>query len=244
MISPTRTISRRTLAVGAAWSAPLVVAAAPPAFAGTSLCQVQGSVQVGPNTSGTMRAVCVSQSQQASPPSIYDNYGTVNLPAYLEICNCQQEGAYYRWQEQDDLSNFQIEVDGVHDDQYGPNQGSRPPFYLAPFGGVGGCEQYSLTYRTSAPRPTTDTSVSITFKLQTRPGTSGPWTDLQTLTVSGTIRRTTSAYVNFNDCSPQGGAARSGNTTSKSAATPAPSGQASPEGKEAAPAERPARTGD
>lgn len=203
--NPPTPLSRRTVALGAAWAVPTVVVAAPPAFAGASLCQVKGSVQVAPNSQGNLRAICTADSQVSipAPASIYQNYGKVNLPGYLEICNCQQQAAWYRWQETDGLSNFQIEVEGVHNDQNGPGGGYRPAFYLDTFGGVGGCQRFELTYRTSVARSTTPINVSITFKLQTSATGTGGWTNVQTLTVSGTIWRTTTATVNFSSCTNQ-----------------------------------------
>jgi hypothetical protein len=198
-------VGRRTVVAGALWTTPVVVAAAPPAQAGLSLCTVRGSVQVGPNVTTTVRAICTSQSQWLNPGTIYANYATGQLPAYLQICNCQNADAWYRWRETDDLSLFQIEVDGVHIDQNSSAAGWRSSFFLPGFGSTGGCKQFALTYRTATDRPTTQTPVSITFTLETGPSATGPWTQVATQTVSGWIARnpgTGPQNVNFGQCAP------------------------------------------
>lgn len=200
-------VRRRTVAAGMLWSAPVVVAAAPAAQAGLSLCQVFGSVQVGPNVTTTIRAICTAQSQWLHPGTIYANYATGSLPAYLQICNCQNADAWYRWRETDTLEEFQIEVDGVHIDQNSPAAGWRTPFFLPGFGDTGGCKQFALTYRTSVSRPRNATSVSITFTLETGPTQNGPWTHVTSRTVSGSLRRNSGsgpANVDFNSCSGGG----------------------------------------
>lgn len=263
---PSSGVSRRSLALGVAWATPLVVVGAPPAFAGTSQCLVTGSVQVSANEILPMRAVCVDQSQQPKPASIYENYGQVRLPRYLEICNCQQKPAWFRWRETDTLDHFQIEIDGVHNDQNSSGQGYREPFYLDSFGGTGGCKRYALTYRTSQPRPTTSNpaNVTITFTLQTLNNTTGQWEGVQTLKVSGTVWRTTDTNVNFNSCpstrsaaapvtekaapaakapaASAEGATPAAETPAPAAKTPAPAAKAAK--SEAAAAKAPAASGD
>ena len=208
-LTPIRT-TRRTMVRGAAWSVPLVTVAAPAAYAGPSQCTVVDSVQVGPLVPMTVRAICTAQSQFLNPGTLMANYASGSLPAYLEICNCQNADAWYRWQEVDDLSEFQIEVDGVHIDQNSPAAGWRSPFFLPGFGQTGGCKRFALTYRTSLPRPTTATFVTITFTLQTATSSTGPWTTLTTAAVTGSITRnpgTGPAAVDFDTCSA-GGTAR------------------------------------
>mgnify|MGYP003473105226 CR=1 FL=1 len=78
---------------GAAWSVPLVTVAAPAAYAGPSQCTVVGSVQVGPLVPMTVRAICTAQSQFLNPGTLMANYASGSLPAYLEICNCQNADA-------------------------------------------------------------------------------------------------------------------------------------------------------
>lgn len=214
--SRTATLRRRgLLAAGAsAWIAPSMMLAAPAAHAGISQCTVSGSIQAGPIVINTMRAICTAQSQWLHPGTLLADYGVALLPAYLEICNCQQQAAWYRWRETDTLSEFQIEVDGVHVDQNSSAAGWRSSFWLPSFGNAGGCKRFALTYRTSVPRPTTSTDVTITFELQrSTSSATGPWTNVTTISVSGSIRRTTSATVNFDSCSAGGTQAR---TTSSS----------------------------
>lgn len=203
-----RPLRRRTLAIGAAWTIPAVTVAAPVAYAGVSSCQVSGSVQPGPNVNNVMRAICTAQSQWLHPGTIEANYGIAQLPSYLQICNCQNADSWYRWQEVDTLSEFQIEVDGVHVDQNSSAQGWRASFFLPGFGQTGGCKQFALTYRTSVARPTTATAVSVTFTLQQGSSATGPWSNVTTITVNGSVWRTTSNTVNFGVCSGGGTANR------------------------------------
>ncbi len=198
---------RRTIAKGAAWSVPVVALTAPAAMAGVSLCQVRGSIQVGPNVTTNVRAICTSQSQWLHPGTIYQNYATAQLPQYLEICNCQNADAWYRWREVDDVSEFQIEVDGVHVDQNSSAAGWRSSFFLPGFGDQGGCKRFTLTYRTSVSRSTNTISVPIDFTLQTGPSANGPWTTLSTIHVNGSLARNSGSgpqNVNFNNCSGGG----------------------------------------
>jgi len=215
------TLTRRHVVRGAAWTVPVIVAVAPvPAFA-VSRCGVTGGITVGPNVTTSYRAVCSSQSQQASPPTITTVYGTGQLPQFLQLCTCDSIKGWYRWRETDTLSNFQIEVDGVHVDQDGPNAGYRPPVYLdVNAQGLGECKTFPLTYRTSAQRSRTQTtSFQITWTLQRStagygPGTSqatvaaGAWTNVQTFTRNVSIIRTVGTDNNdqtdFNSCSAQG----------------------------------------
>lgn len=186
--------TRRNVVKGAAWSVPLMAVGAPAAHAGISQCTVKGSIQVGPKGYVDVRAVCSSQSQTLNPTTIYAKYGRAYLPSYLEICNCENTNQYYRWRETDELSNFQIEVDGLHNDQNGPGQGWRPSFQLPKYGDEGGCKRFNLTYRTSASRPyssnqnsvpSNGASVNIQFVLQKGTSDTGPWTDVTTINVTG-----------------------------------------------------------
>ena len=202
--------SRRTVALGAAWSVPAVALAAPAAHAGISTCTVSGSIQVGPNIANTgFRAICSAQSQELQPATIHAGYGVGDLPQYLEICNCQNEPAWYRWREVDSLDSFQIEVDGVHVDQNSSQAGWRAAFYLPGFGEAGGCKRFNLGYRTSVSRTTTFRDFTIDFTLQRGTSQNGPWTTVATVTRAVRVRRTTNDAVNFNSCSSQGLAARS-----------------------------------
>ena len=229
--------TRRNVVKGAAWSVPLMAVGAPAAHAGISQCTVTGSIQVGPKQYVDVRAICSSQSQTLNPTTIRANYGRAYLPTYLEICNCENTNQWYRWQETDDLSNFQIEVDGLHNDQNGPGQGWRPSFQLPKYGDVGGCKRFNLTYRTSASRPyssnqnsvpSNGASVNIQFVLQKGPSATGPWTPVTTINVTGgstwrTVRNNdwwNSDPVNFNSCQVQNSIAAK---------------QAEPEGSEDAP---------
>lgn len=200
--------TRRAVVAGAAWAVPLVAVGAPAAMAGVSKCQVTGSIQVGPNVPTTIRAICTSQSQWLHPGTIKADYASGSLPAYLEICNCQNADSWYRWQETDTVDNFQIEVDGVHVDQNSSAAGWRASFFLPGFGEAGGCKKFALSYRTSVARAVTPpTPVSITFRLQSGPTSTGPWTLVTTITVSGTFQRINTpanAAVNFTSCSGGG----------------------------------------
>lgn len=198
---------RRTIAKGAAWSVPVVALTAPAAVAGVSLCQVHGSIQVGPKVTTNVRAICTAQSQWLHPGTIFQNYATGQLPQYLEICNCQNKDAWYRWREVDDVSEFQIEVDGVHVDQNSSAAGWRNSFFLPGFGESGGCKRFALTYRTSVARSTSSINVPIDFTLQTGPSANGPWTTLATIHVDGTLTRNSGQgqqNVNFSSCSAGG----------------------------------------
>ena len=205
-------VRRRTVALGMAWSVPTVAFAAPAAHAGVSTCEVYGSIQLAPNTTMNVRAICEDQSQWLNPGTIYQNYATSSLPPYLEICNCQDEPGWYRWRETDTLDEFQIEVDGVHIDQNSPAAGWRSPIYLEGFGAAGGCKRFQLTYRTSKARSKTDkTDVTIYFTLQKGPSASGPWTDVVQLSRSGWIRRNDGSgpsNVDFDSCSGGGSMSR------------------------------------
>ncbi len=210
LVAPGSPVSRRTLVRGAAWTVPVAVATAPAARAGISQCSVGSSITVGPLETLTFRAICTAdqtQSLAVNAPAIYTDYGTARLPSYLEICNCQNAAAWYRWQEQDTVSNFQIEVDGVHIDQNGPLQGWRPAFFLAGFGQTGGCQRFGLAYRTSVPRGTTPIPITLNFQLETGPTSTGPWTPLATPSVAGTVARKpnngTRENVSFNSCTNQ-----------------------------------------
>lgn len=232
--------SRRTLVRGAAWSVPVMAVSAPAAYAGPSQCQVVGSVQLGPRVYVDVRAVCVSTAQSPSnATTIRQRYGRGYLPAYLEICNCTNTTQWSRWQETDTLSNFQIEVDGVHNDQNGPGGGFRPPFQLPRVGDQGGCKRFNLTYRTSATRPYSPSQTSvpanaaaenITYVLQTAPSQTGPWTTTQTFNFTGgavwrTVGSAGNDPINFNSCSPQvAGAAPSARSTTDTEEPPSPSG--------------------
>jgi hypothetical protein len=214
-------LSRRTVVRGVAWSVPVVAVVAPvPVFA-ASRCGVTGGITVGPNQTTSYRAICASQSQQTNPATIKAVYGNGQLPQYLQLCTCDSIKGWYRWRETDTLSNFQIEVDGVHVDQFGPNAGYRPPVYLdVNAQGLGECRNFVLTYRTSAERSRTQTSnFQITWVLQRStsgfaPGTSqavvaaGAWTDVQTFTRNVSIIRTVGTDKNdqtdFNSCTAQG----------------------------------------
>lgn len=213
-------LTRRNVVRGAAWTAPIIVVAAPvPAFA-VSRCGVTGGITVGPNVTTNYRAVCSSQAQQANPATIKAVYGTGQLPQYLQLCTCDSIKGWYRWRETDTLSSFQIEVDGVHVDQNGVNAGYRPPVYLdVNAQGVGECRTFPLTYRTSTERSKTTTNFSITWTLQRStsgygPGTNlgtvaaGAWVDVQTFTRNVSIIRTVGTnsddQTNFSSCSSQG----------------------------------------
>ena len=195
--------SRRTVAKGIAWATPtILVASQPAAWAGVSQCSVGYSVSFGPTADSTIRAVCYQQSQQSRPKSILEDYGVASMPTYLEICNCQNEPAYYRWRETDTMANFQIEVDGVHVDENSSASGYRAPFLLDSFGTTGGCKRYSLGYRTSHRLSTAAENLTIRITLQrSTSGTAdGPWTDVNSLAIPGTVRRTTETPVEFRRC--------------------------------------------
>lgn len=203
--------SRRTLVRGAAWTVPVVaVAATAPAFA-ASRCSVSGGITVGPNMTTTYRAICSSQSQQTSPTTIKQVYGDGQLPQYIDICTCDQITGWYRWRETDTLSNFQIEVDGLHADQNGPSQGYRPAVFLnvSP-DGLGACKRFALTYRTSAERSKDNRqNFSITWTLERSTGNQdGPWVQVDQFTRQVSIIRTTGTTNNdgtdFGQCSSQG----------------------------------------
>ena len=203
--------SRRTLVRGAAWTVPVIsVAATAPAFA-ASRCSVDGGITVGPNVTTTYRAICASQAQQSSPTTIKAVYGNGELPQYIDICTCDQITGWYRWRETDTLSDFQIEVDGLHADQNGPSQGYRPAVFLdVNPGGTGGCRRFALTYRTSAPRSRTNRrSFSITWTLErSTGGQTGPWVQVDQFTRQVSIIRTTGSAgddgTDFDRCSSQG----------------------------------------
>lgn len=254
--------TRRNVVKGAAWSVPLMAVGAPAAHAGISQCQVKGSIQVGPKEFVDVRAVCRSQSQTINPTTINANYGRAYLPRYLEICNCENTNQWYRWQETDDRSSFQIEVDGLHNDQNGPGEGWRPSFQLPKYGDVGGCKRFNLTYRTSETRPYSSSqnsvpseaqSVNIKFVLEKGPSSTGPWTPVTTINVGGgAVWRTIREWspwngwvdpINFGSCSPQSVNA------ARQAAPAAPEGEAKPTDeakptREAAPTQQPAGNGD
>lgn len=161
-------VSRRKVVAGSLWTVPTIVAAAPAASAGISLCTVNAGINVGPLRTSRMRAICSANSQTpGGGPTIWCDYGYVWGPQYLEICNCTNDAAWYSWRETDEVSNFQIEVNGVQDDENGPGRGWRPPFKLNPVGQSGGCQQFNLTYRTSATRP---------YNPSTTNPTTGSWT--------------------------------------------------------------------
>lgn len=228
-----RSSTRRTIVKGVAWTAPVMAVSAPAAHAGISKCQVEGSIQLGPNEYVGIRAVCLSQSQLANPPSIVTNYGRGFLPTYLEICNCTNTNLFYRWRETDSLSEFQIEVDGVHNDQDGPGQGFRPVFQLPRYGDEGGCKRFALTYRTAANRPysanqnsvpSNAATVNINFILQSGPSASGPWTQIASFSYTGgRVWRTRGTEPNFNSCAVQAAAARTAAPEGGSTESAAPS---------------------
>lgn len=219
-------VSRRTLAKGAAWSAPAIaLAVAAPAHAASGQpepCQVDPGITLAPNSSRNFRAICTTQSQNLNPTTIFQNYGTGMLPASLRICNCVDTQQWYRWRETDTLSNFQIEVDGAHVDQNSAAAGYRAAFQLPAFGSVGGCREFRLSYRTSLSRPLTDTSFTITLVLQRGPSQTGPWTQIQSFTRTVTVKRNAGPgpqNVNFNSCAVQGRAAQGASEPEKSQAT-------------------------
>lgn len=200
------TTSRRTIVRGATWTVPaIVVSKSVPAFA-ASMCGVTGGISVGPNVTTNYRAICSSQSQNLTPTTIKSVYGTGLLPQYLDICTCDQIAGWYRWRETDTLSDFQIEVDGRHSDQNGPEQGYRPAFYLSL---DDACRRFNLTYRTSAERSRTQrTNFSITWVLErSLGGQQGPWQQVQTITRQVSLVRTTGTNsndgVNFDQCGAQ-----------------------------------------
>ena len=198
----------RRVVVGAAWAVPLVAVGAPAAMAGVSQCLVTGSIQAAPNVPTTIRAICTSQSQWLHPGTIKADYASGSLPSYLEICNCQNSDSWFHWRETDTVSNFQIEVDGVHVDQNSSADGWRASFFLPGFGETGGCKRFGLTYRTSVARSVSPpTAISITFELESGPSSTGPWTDVATIPVNGTFQRIDTPAnedVNFNSCSGGG----------------------------------------
>ncbi|PKH37908.1 hypothetical protein SAMN05192575_101981 [Nocardioides alpinus] len=203
--------SRRTLVRGAAWAVPVIsVAATVPAFA-ASRCSVNGGITVGPNTTTGYRAICSSQAQQSTPTTIKQVYGNGELPQYIDICTCDQITGWYRWRETDTLSGFQIEVDGLHVDQFGANQGYRPAVFLdVNPDGTGGCKRFALSYRTSTERSRTNRqNFSITWTLErSTGGQDGPWVQVDQFTRQVSIIRTTGTNNNdgtdFNQCSTQG----------------------------------------
>lgn len=205
------TVSRRTIIKGAAWSVPVLMVGAPAAHAGISQCLVGESLTVAPNTTMPVRAICTAQSQDLNPVTINASYGSGSLPPFIEVCNCQNDDAWYVWQETDTLSLFQIEVDGVHIDQNSPNQGWREPFFLPGFGQTGGCRRFQLTYRTADSRSTTPVGVDITFTFYRWPGTIGDtppgvnspaWQVVPgtPITRGGTVARNPGQFANFNVC--------------------------------------------
>lgn len=227
-----RHTSRRALVQGVAWATPLVVVGAPIAQAGISVCTVVGSIQLAASSIVSIDAVCSANSQLSTPavPRIRVGYGKAFLPNKIEICNCTVDTAWYRFRETDTLSNFQIEINGQHNDQNATTAGYRPPFRLDPVGEQGGCQVFALTYRTSDTRPyfggagvptaaSAFDQVDITFTLQrnpstsvTAPGQNDPgWTTIQTLSVNaGKVWRAirTSAVnnsdpIDFDSCSVQ-----------------------------------------
>lgn len=209
--SMSQTLNRRTVVRGIAWTTPVIAASTTaPAFA-ASRCAVAGGITVGPNVTTSYRAICSSQSQQTNPTTIKQVYGTGQLPQYIDICTCDQITGWYRWRETDTLSNFQIEVDGLHADQNGPSQGYRPAVFLDINDPVlGACRRFALTYRTSAERSRTQTTnFSITWTLErSLGGQNGPWQEVDQFTRSVSIIRTTGTSsddeTNFNQCSSQG----------------------------------------
>lgn len=227
---------------GAAWSVPIIAVGAPAAYAGPSQCQVGESYTLGPLVQQPIRAVCSARSQWpvvTDDQAINLNYGTAYLPAYLQICNCQQDPGWYRWREVDTRSNFQIEVDGVHNDQNSSTGGWRPAFWLESFGEEGGCRQFALTYRASASIPRSATSLSgygIRWTLQRHasagPGTPPPasssgWQtihvfELDDVRPGGWVRRNSGmGDIQFWQCGgqgPQGRSAVEPGTTSEDAA--------------------------
>lgn len=225
---PMRTVPtprRRTIVKGAAWSVPLVVVASEAAHAGISTCAVNSSVSLGPNTTVSIRAVCQDRAQDPSIPpgssgEIMVNYGTGSLPSYLEICNCQNQPQWYRWRETDTRDNFQIEVDGLHNDQNSSTAGYRPAFLLESFGATGGCRRFALTYRASSslPYPSTD-NVTITWTLQRGSSNQGPWTTVETFTRTGTVKRNQTGNVNFDRCRAQTPSAAGTTATTQSVGT-------------------------
>jgi hypothetical protein len=202
------------------WTAPIVgVAVAAPAFATSpATCGVTGGITVGPNVTTNYRAICEAQSQWVHPGTIKAVYGNGQLPQYIDLCTCDAISGWYRWRETDTLDNFQIEVDGIHSDQNGPNQGYRPPVLLNLASG-GACKRFVLTYRTSAYRSKTDAqNFSITWTLQRSTGdASGPWVQVQTFTRNVSIIRTVGTnnddLTNFDVCSGGGTQTRSAPTT-------------------------------
>ncbi|GAB3751890.1 hypothetical protein GCM10027599_11270 [Yimella radicis] len=220
-----RAVRRRTLVSGAAWSAPIIVMGTPAAMAGISQCTVDdGSLTLGPKVINNLRAVCSSQSQlPTGATTIVENYGKVYGPAYLEICNCTTTTKWYRWRETDSLSNFQIEIDGVHNDQNSSTQGYRPAIKLQPVNSVeGACQRFNITYRTSAGRrySTNTTSVpgssfrndfTIAFVLQVNNSTSenaptSGWSNVPggTFTATGLSTWRTVSNPDFTSCQSQG----------------------------------------
>ena len=198
----------------AGWALPVAAVAAPVAYAGASMCTVVGSIQIGPTITVPIRAICTAQSQWMNPGTLQANFGEGRLPGSIQICNCGVAPTWYRWQETDTLSEFQIEVDGAHVDQNSAAAGWRAPFQLG-FSGVGECKSFALTYRTSVDRPTTWTSVTIDFRLQSASSAAGPWSDVTgfggaTASTTGQIRRTFTGTVNFNSCSAGGSPNRVG----------------------------------
>jgi hypothetical protein len=223
--------------VGSAWAAPLIVVGAPAAHAGISQCKIDntGVIVLGPNELRDVDAVCAANSQlpDLNVPRIRTQYGYAFLPAYIEICNCTTQSAWYRFRETDTLSEFQIEVDGRHNDQNATTAGYRPAFKLAPITtDAGSCQRFPVTYRTSATRPfssgsTVPTapgtfhSISFTTTLQINPSTSASppaandpgWVNSgASVTVTGKVWRrirqsatNNSDPINFNSCLPQNG---------------------------------------
>jgi hypothetical protein len=214
-------VTRRTVARGAVWTAPIVaVASAAPAYATSPVtCGVTGGITVGPNVTTNYRAICTAQSQWLHPGTIKAIYGNGQLPQYIDLCTCDAISGWYRWRETDTLDNFQIEVDGVHVDQNGPNQGYRPAVFLDLTAPGGACKRFALTYRTSVERSKTNTqNFSITWTLQRSTGnSSGPWQDVQTFTRAVSIIRTVGTtnddQTDFNVCSGGGSQNRGESTT-------------------------------
>lgn len=239
-LNRTPATGRRTIVKGAAWTVPALAVGAPAAHAGVSGCEVTGSLQIAPNSILPLDAVCVQNSQSGNigVPRIRSNYGRVWLPRKITICSCDDISGWYRFRETDNLSNFQIEVDGRHNDQNSSTSGYRPPFYLDSFGAAGGCKDFLLTYRTSATRPYSTANsapgagdqVTINFVLQrstqnqgdpnTPPTGTGGWVQEATFNVTGRVWRTIRENcwygsgncdpISFNSCSTQNGGGTAG----------------------------------
>lgn len=215
----------------------MIIIGAPAAHAGISQCTIStpGIIGLGPMGVRNVDAVCSSKSQlgDLNVPRIRTNYGYAYLPEYIEICNCETQSAWFRFRETDTLNDFQIEVEGRHNDQNAASAGYRPPFKLAPIAAdTGGCQRFSVTYRTSASRPfhsgasvpvasSEFDAISFTTTLQRNPSTSSTppaandpgWSNVgASVTISGKVWRrirfsstSTSDPINFNSCDVQNG---------------------------------------